>query len=717
MSSSDAGELHSPDWYRVGGMKLRLRPGIAVSRQVVRGQVWHVLTDPATGRQFRFNEPAYRLLAAMDGESTLDAIWRRLLAADGDAAATQPEAIRVVAQAYGAKLLLGQVAADARSLVKVQREARNKRSRAAANPLAFRLRLWNPDAFLERWMARVAPLVSGPARALGWTVALFGLVLLLANGEAVARDVQAQAGSLRLLMAMWIAWPVLKGLHELGHAFVLKSRGGHVNEIGVTLMILTPLPYVDASASAGIADKRERVSVAAAGILVESVIATLALLGWLVFEPGWPRELCLAVVLVGGVSTLLVNGNPLMRYDGYHVLTDAMELPNLAPRSLLWWQLLAQRRLLGQGGARMTDLAPGEVRWLIAYAPLSWLWRVSLLLVLAIALSHWSQLLGLVLLGLAAWTALVGPLGKAAMWAWRAPQASGRRVRAAVGLLAAGLAGLALLFGVPVADRSHAPGIVWLPDEAFVRLHSDARVEEFLVEDGAQVAAGTPLVRLSSEELTAELARVRSQWRNAQIERLQRFDSDAARTALAEDDIRRLQAETERLQGLADQLTLRAAVAGRVVIPQPQRVLGRWLPQGEVLAQVLPPGAARVRALVRNEDVARVRERPGEIGVVLAQADARRQPAQVERAVPRASRELPSAAMGQRSGGPLLTDPSDSSGRTAAEARFAYDLRLPDGVTARVGTRAMVTFEHGRTVAAAVLARIARETFLRHFAR
>ncbi len=713
----DPAELHSPDWYRVGGLKLRLRPGVSVSRQVVRGRVWHVLTDPSTGRQHRFNEPAYRLIAALDGDRTLDAVWRLALARDGDEAATQPEAIRVVAQAYAAKLLLGQVVGDARSLVKAQRKERQRRDRAAANPLAFRLALWNPDAFLDRFVHRVRPLCSPTARRAGWAIAALGLLLLAAQGEALARDATQHLGSMRLMLAMWLAWPLLKGLHELAHAFMVKVHGGAVNEIGVTLMVLTPLPYVDATASASFADKRHRVAVAAAGILCEAVLSTLALAAWTVLEPGLLRELCLAVVLVGGLSTLLVNGNPLMRYDGYHVASDALELPNLASRSLRWWKTALQRRLLGQPQARMDDLSPGEQPWLVAYAPLSWLWRLVLLVVLAMALSAWSLLLGLGLLAVAAWMGLAAPVWRVARWLWRSPEATGVRLRGALALGVAATAGLAVLVALPVSDRTQAPGIVWLPDEAFVRLPCDARVEAFLVADGARVEPGTPLVRLSNEELLADLARARGQWRSAQIERLQRFDSDAARAAAAEDEIRRLESETRRLQALADQLTLTAAVAGRVVIAEPQRLLGRWLPQGETVAQVLPPGPARVRALVRNDDVARVRRQPGTIAVQLAH---NRQPAfeaALERAIPRGSRELPSAALGERGGGPLATDPVDPSGRTGQEPRFAFDLRLPEGAEARVGTRAWVTFDHGQTVLAEVLARLGRETFLRHVVR
>ena len=576
----DTVELYSHDWYRVSGLQLRLRPGVQVSRQMVRGSVWQVLTDPNTGRQHRFNDAAWRLLAALDGERSLQDVWLEQLTEHGDDAATQPEALRIVAHAFSAQLLLGQLTRDARTLVKTQRKAQTQRRRAAINPLAFKLPLWNPSAFLERWTPQLAWLFSRGTRRVGWFVALLGFFGLLWQGEALARDAFSQEGSLRLLLAMWVVWPVMKALHELGHAFTIKSLGGEVNEIGVTLMVLTPLPYVDASASVSFADKHDRAAVAAAGIWVESVLASLALGGWLLLEPGVLREVCLAVVLVGGISTLLVNGNPLMRYDGYHVLSDLLELPNLAPRSLRWWNLLLQRRLLGDRRARMHDLSRGEVPWLLAYGPLSWLWRVALMLVLALGVSHFSQLLALLLLAMAAWLALAGPVFKALRWIGKAPDAAGHRVRAALVLGSVGLAGLAGIFMLPVVDRTHAPGIVWLPDEAFVRLQSEARLENFMVRDGQTVAAGEPVAQLINEDLQAELTKARQALSSAQMERLLRFESDAPRTAVAEDQLGRIQAEVDRVQGLVDALLVRSAVAGTVVLTDPHRLLGRWLAQG-----------------------------------------------------------------------------------------------------------------------------------------
>ncbi len=709
--------LHSPEWYRVAPLRLRLRAGVTVSRQPVRGQVWHVLTDPVSGRHHRFNDSAYRFISGCDGQRTLDEVWSMQLAADGDAAPTQAEAIHIVAQAYAAQILIGNVAPDAAALVKKQARADARRKRSAANPLAFRVPLWDPDRFLARHLSAVRALLGPAARTTGWAVAAAGLLWMVLNASELGRDTRVQLESPRLLLLMWLAYPLLKALHELAHAFMVKVHGGHVHEIGVTLMMLTPVPYVDASAATAFAGKRERIAVSAAGILVEAIAASVALAGWSLLEPGLARQACLAVAVVGGVSTLLVNGNPLMRYDGYHVLCDALELPNLAVRSARWWTLALQRTVLRMPQAQLEALARGETPWLMAYAPLAWVWRVVLLATIAVALAHTSTALGIGLIIFAAWAAVGQPLLAGGRWVWASPQAGGQRLRAGLALAAAGTLGAVLLFAVPLPERTQAPAVVWLPDDAVLRAHSDARVEEFLVADGTQVEPGMPVVRLSNEELLADLARVRAEFRSAEIERLQRFETDAARSAVADDDVRRLSAEVARLQDQADHLLVRAASAGRAVITEPQRSVGRWVPQGEILAQVLPPGAPIVRALVGNDDIALVRDRPGDIQVTLAHGQGETLAATLRHAVPRATFEMPTAALGDAAGGPVAIDRSDPSGRIALEPRFVFDLALPVGTPARVGARAMVTFVHGHASAADWLARAGRQAFLRHFVR
>lgn len=709
--------LLSADWYRVAFMRPRLRAGVRISRQRVRGETWYVLTDPVSGRHHRFNDIAYALIASCDGQRTLDEVWAGRVDAEGDRAPSQGEAIRVFSQAFGANLFVGDVAPDAAAIVKAQVLAQRKRARAAINPLSFRVPLWDPDGFLESHLHHVRWLFSAPVLRLAVALIALGALLGLVNFAELAAHGQSSLSSGRMWLAMWLVYPFIKALHEAAHAFAVKRFGGEVHEVGITLLMLTPVPYVDASASVAFGNKHKRASVALAGIFVEVALASLALPLWLLLEPGLARDIAFAVMVIGGVSTLLVNGNPLMRFDGYFALCDLFELPNLAQRSAQYWRYLLARRLLGLQQVRFGSRARGERPWLLAYAPLSWAWRAALLALLCVVLAGVHAAFGLAALALASWWLLGQPLWRALRWIASSGEAAGQRARAAL-VTSAALATLGLLaFALPLPQRSHAPGVVWLPDDAMLRTGSDGFVEALLVRDGDMVEAGTPVARLANDPLRAELARVQAQLERAQVERASRFDSDAMRAKAAEDEIARLQAEAGQLRQRVDQLQLRAGIAGRVVIDPRRQALGAYVAQGDLLGHVLPEGAPLVRALVRNEDIALVRERPGKIQVALAHATGRPWTAALEAAVPRASSELPTAALGEPAGGSIAVDGTDRNGRTAREPRFHLDLRLPRGADARIGARAMVTFAHGDASAAELLGRFVRQSFLRHFER
>lgn len=707
--------LLSPHWYRVAYLKPRLRSGVRISRQPVRGQIWYVLTDPVSGRHHRFNGLAYALVAGCDGKHTIDEVWAQRVDADGDDAATQAQAIEVFAKAFGANLLTGEVSPDADAVMKAQRRRRMQRRRAMLNPLSFRLPLWDPDAFLSAHVDELRWVFGAAARWLVWALILLGAVLLAWNFGDLARHAGTHLGHSRMLVLLWIAYPIVKALHELAHAFAVKAYGGEVHEVGVTLLLLTPLPYVDASASIAFEDKQRRIVVAAAGVVVEFVLASMALALWLLLQPGLVRDACFAVAVVGGLSTLAINGNPLLRFDGYHAFCDAFELPNLAQRSTRWWQAVFKRVALGSDHQGAESVAGRERAWLAIYAPASWLYRSALTLALALALADWNRWLGLSLLALALWWMLAGPLAATIRWLIGSVELRGRRVRAWALSGGALAACVVLAAAVPLPYRTLAPGVVWLPDEALVRPGVDGFVEKVLVRDGEMVAAGTPLLRLSNEPLQLELARVEAELQQQQVERYASLDADALRAGIAADRSVALSAERERLAARVAALEVRAGVTGRVAIDSRRLVAGQFLRQGQIAAHVLPPGAPLVRVSVANDDIAHVREHAGAIEVALAHGAGESLPAQWLRAVPRGTTALITPALGEAAGGPIALDPADKQGRQALEPRFEVEVRLPEGTLAHVGARAWVTFAHGEASAAAQAAQFLRRAFLRHF--
>ena len=361
----------------------------------------------------------------------------------------------------------------------------------------------------------------------------------------------------------------------------------------------------------------------------------------------------------------MLNGNPLLRFDGYHVLCDALELPNLAQRSARWWQGAAKRLALGRRseaaeertaaswpGSSPTPRRPGCT-------------AAALTLLLALAVADWNAWLGLALLALALWWIGLGPLVAALRWLVGSGELHGGRMRAWALGSSALAAGVLLAWAVPLPHRTLAPGVVWLPDEALVRPGADGFIEQVLVRDGEAVSAGTPLLRLSNEPLRLALRKVEAELQQQRVEQFAALDSDALRAALAADRVAALGAERERLAERVAALEVRAGTTGRAAIDTRRLVVGRHLSQGQVAAHVLPSGAPLVRALVSNQDIAQVRAQPGRIEVALAHDAQTFVAAQWQRSVPRATHELITPALGEKAGGPIALDMSkDAQGLT-----------------------------------------------------
>ena len=287
---------------------------------------------------------------------------------------------------------------------------------------------------------------------------------------------------------------------------------------------------------------------------------------------------------------------------------------------------------------------------------------------------------------------LLQPAWKAARFVLNAPELQGQRAKA-VGLSALGSVALMLvLFAVPLPYRTQAPGVVWLSDEAMVRLGTDGFAEEYLAVDGEEVAAGQAVMRLSNDVLQADAQRAQATLTRVEVERAASFDLDAVRAGVANDALVRAQAEWASLQQRTEQLTVRAATAGRVVINPGTNVVGRYLAQGQLVAHVLSAEAALVKVMVRNEDIAQVRLSTEtntpfapRIKLELAHVPGTDGAARWVACVPQASGNLPSAALGENSGGSIATDSTDTSGRTRMRNRARRIDRQLRGRCARHG--------------------------------
>lgn len=685
--------LFSPYWYRAAPLHPQLAGNTQISRQVFRGEQWYVLSNQASGRQFRVNRLGYQLIGRLDGQRSVQEIWDTLVRELGQDAPSQHEVLRVLSELAGAGMLRSESSPDLAGIFEASRRRQAARG-SRLNPLAFRLPLWNPAPLLEILAPLARPLFSRPALWL-WTLLMLAALLIaqLHWPELRAYAVQHLA-SPRNLMLMWLCYPLIKIVHELAHALAVRVWQGDVHELGITFFLVMPVPYVDASAASAFPERRRRVLVSAMGVMTELSLAALALLLWLQLNDGVLREALFACMVIGGVSTVLVNANPLMRFDGYYVLADALEMPGLAARADAWLRYLGERWLLGN---RQLPPPPGCERnraLLLGFGCASLLYRLILLGGLTLWLGEKQFLLGL-LLGL--WLALhylLRPGYRLLRLIFVAPRLKGRRHRAALGLLLLlALGGLGLgVVPAPFLTRAH--GLVWVPDEARVRNEEEGFVARVLVANGQQVDAGTPLVELENRDLQARYRQLLTRLASRELSYQSLLLSQPGGAVALGEELSALQAERARLEQRLAHLVLRAPVAGVVGMPAARDLEGRFFARGNVLANVLDPGSLNIRAVLPQQDIDLLGLPSRRIEVRTAEHPRLSLPARQRGMQPGAGYQLPSPLLGDRAGGPFLTDPADADGLRTLEPVFTLDFRVEGLALPRIGGRAWVLIEH-----------------------
>jgi len=422
--------LFSTYWYRVANLKPVLRDTAIISRHVYRGQPWYVLRNSLNGRNHRFNAAAYALIGQMDGQRTVQEIWENADKLPTDAIPNQDEVIRLLGRLHDADLIQSDILP---STVEVFRQAQGQPSNSwkqrMSNPFSLRFPLCDPTRLLERWSFLSAPVFTRGAFFLWLLVVLSAMVAAIIHWSELSGSLADRLFSPSNLLLLWLIYPLVKILHEFGHAFALKKWGGEVHEMGIMLLALTPIPYVDATASASFPDKNHRIAVAAMGMMVELLLASFALFVWLNVETGLISALAYNVMLIGGISTLLFNGNPLLRYDGYYMLADLIEIPNLGQRSTRYLGYLLQRYLLGIETAESPVSAPGEQGWFLVYGPISFCYRIAVLLGLIWLVSSRFFVVGVLIAAWGAVSLLILPAVRSLTCFLDSPAARSRRSR------------------------------------------------------------------------------------------------------------------------------------------------------------------------------------------------------------------------------------------------------------------------------------------------
>ena len=481
--------------------------------------------------------------------------------------------------------------------------------------LFFRIPLWRPDAFLNRawpWLQRFGPYALR-----------IGLPATLALGVfLVSRDWQRFIGtfphlfSLGGALAFGVAPFFAKLCHEFGHAFMAKRAGCRVQSMGVAFMVMLPMFYTDVSDAWRVNDRRARLFIGAGGVFAELLLACLALLAWSLLPDGPARTAAFMLASATWITTLVINLNPFMRFDGYFLLSDFWEVDNLQGRAFALCRWRLREALFGYGAPAPEPWSPSMQRRLLIWGYGAWLWRAVLFFGIALAVYHlFFKVLGIFLMFVELiWFIFLPIVREWREWWTRRDQAHAPRVL----LSALGLLAIVLLLAVPWRSAVELPSMLEAGRVSTLHAPVASRVKQVNVRDGQMVAQGEVLIELESPDLDSRQAIVR---REIQIQQLQMRRQASRSETVADAGIveQRLAEAVAEYRGLAAQrerLLIRAPQAGKVRDVLPQLNAGRWLSPKEPLARIVEPGA-RLRGYLAEAELWRIA--PGADGRFIAE--------------------------------------------------------------------------------------------------
>ena len=675
----------------VGSHVPRLRDDLVISRQRIRNEVWTIIEDPVAGRFFRFPQNTYDVLLLLDGVATLEQI------AETNEQVDLPELVDLIQRLQNANLIAGLLEAPSDELVKHVRAERTRARRLTwLNPTGIKIKGVNPDPFLSRTMSLAAPFVHPYALVAYLCLILIASITFAMNAEQIGSFAAARWSSPRNIMALFILFPLVKLVHELAHGYTTKRLGGDVHEMGIMFLVFMPIPYIDTSSAHHFSQKSARIAVSMAGILAELVLASLALSVFLCIEPGIAKSIAFDVMVIGGVSTLLFNANPLLKFDGYYALSDFLEIPNLSERSRTYLLHLIAVKGLALTTPTCPTTAAGERRWFIGYGLCASLYRLSLVIVIAIFVAETFGKLGL---ALALW--LIGykvftPLIKGFIFVHRAARADDQRYLKPLAVTYA----TAILVGfitvcVPLPVWTHVDGIVRIPETAMIRSKADGFVDRVHVKNGASVVHGEPIVTLKDPSLRLSLTQLELEIQEKTYARTRAITRDPREAARLLSELEVLATKRDDIDRRIEALQVTGQKSGRIEFASRDALADRYVTRGETVAYVLKDERPQVQIVIPQSKADRIRHATTGITLISRGAPAHVLAAELTAETPAASFELPSVRFGQMGGGKIAIDAREHSGRIALEQTFEFELAVIDPDSGLLpGERVRVRFAH-----------------------
>ena len=580
---------------------LKLRSELKFDTRTERGTTFVVIEDTVRSKYFQIGVAEFEFIASIDGVRSTADIVAELHENGHDSIGTE-QAVKICQWLMQSNLIISELMDPTARLKTQVGSLKNQALLSKINPISFKINLFNPNNLLSAAQPWFDWLFSKPFFLLWLTAAIWAIQIAATQWTKLAAASQGVLSGTSWI-SLLVFWLLLKVIHEFAHGIACKRYGGEVPEAGVLMLLFTPMAFVNVTSMWRFPSRWQRIIVAAAGMYVELFVSFIALIVW-ANTTGLSADTAYNVFLMASVTTILFNANPLMRFDGYFILSDLVNVPNLYTKGTGWFGDRVKHLFLGTEKTHNL-FAPHESRVVKTYGSMAFFWKISISVGLVIAASVMFNGAGLILgaLGVVLWFGL--PMMKQYKLHFTNDSKKPiNRSHALVSCVSLGLLAVAMFWVLKGPATKSAPALVQFAQETILRSSADGFVDEILVESGQNVVQGQPLLRLRNEDLTLEVTQLQDKIKSTAIQqRIYRQENELALASVESVKLAGLKKQLIEKREQADGLIVRSPLKGFIFARNLHHQLGSFVKQGDELMTVAKRDTKEIVVSVDQRDL------------------------------------------------------------------------------------------------------------------
>lgn len=569
---------------KLADVRVDVRSDLEITRQIFSGKPSYVLRDPIHSQSFQLSAADYQLLIHINSHSTLSNIFEQLCQQGILNESDHQHFYELILHLHQVGILSLPIS-DGKALHRRHLRWKADRQKWSLQKVLFcRVPIWKPDRFLERTSNWLRFLFSSPFMIV-WAVGL--MVCLSLIGLRWEEFKQPTNSMLTLENLPWV-WCILVGLkafHELGHAYACKIFGGHVPEIGLYFILFTPCAYVDASSSWGFPKRRHRLVVGLAGMYFESLCAMAATAVWALTAPGLVHSLAVYAIVLSTAITIAFNANPLMRYDGYFILSDLINIPNL--RSLSKHYFWGWCKHIAFGIEKPSVHHPRLIRCFLAlFGICSSIYMLTVVLSICYFVTFRIPEIGPWVGGFLFLSTIWKFVGSQIRYLVTSPELAGHRRRAfvVVGILVISATGMISM--IPVQRELTFDGTVEWDRVERISSPVEGHVQKVLAREGDRLSPGDVVIEVDSPQLQEDLARYSSDVAALTAKLHRQIARDDEHVELTRAELQLARRNTERALRRSAQTVVVSSDKGQLLDDIPLPLPGDHVSEGESLCKI-----------------------------------------------------------------------------------------------------------------------------------